>query len=102
VEQLISACETLADSWDRARKARHYFYNNAERMRYGRFRAAGDMIGSGTVESGCKQIVTHRLKLSGAQWSVTGAIQTAKARAVWLCGEWRTLRDQRATLPLAF
>jgi hypothetical protein len=101
VEEVIANCEALAAACELARKAVHYFYTNAERMRYNRFRAAGYMIGSGTVESGCKQIVTHRLKLSGAQWSVTGAIQTAKARAVWLSGEWQTLCDLRAALPLA-
>jgi hypothetical protein len=101
VERVISACEALAASCEPARKAVHYFYTNAERMRYDRFRAAGYMIGSGTVESGCKQIVAHRLKLSGAQWTVTGAVQTAKARAVWLSGQWQTLCHQRAVLPLA-
>jgi hypothetical protein len=61
VEQVISACESLSPSCDLARKAVHYFYTNTERMRYDRFRAAGYMIGSGIVESGCKQIVTQRL-----------------------------------------
>jgi len=69
-------------------------------MRYDQFRAAGYMIGSGTIESACKQIVTHRLKLPGAQWTVTGAVQTAKARAVWLSGQWQTLCNLRMTLPL--
>jgi hypothetical protein len=101
VEQVISACEALAAACDLARKAIHYFYTNAERMRYDRFRAAGYMIGSGTVESGCKQIVTQRLKLPGAQWTVTGAVQTAKARAAWLSGQWQSLCDQRSALPLA-
>ncbi len=101
VETVVSACEAFADSHDLARKAVHYFYSNAERMRYDCFRAAGYMIGSGTVESGCKQIVTHRLKLPGAQWTVDGAVKTAKARAVWLSGQWRSLCDQRAALPLA-
>jgi hypothetical protein len=101
VEQVISACEALADACELARKAVHYFYTHAERMRYDRFRAAGYMIGSGTVESGCKQIVTQRLKLPGAQWTVPGAVQTAKARAVWLSGQWQTLCSQRSALPLA-
>jgi hypothetical protein len=101
VEQVISACEALAASCDLARKDAHYFYTNAERMRYDRFRAAGYMIGSGTVESGCKQIVTHRLKLPGAQWTIPGAVYTAKARAAWLSGHWQTLCDQRSALPLA-
>ncbi len=101
VEAVISACEALAAACEAARKAAHYFYTNAERMRYDRFRAAGYMIGSGTVESGCKQIVSQRLKLPGAQWTVTGAVQTAKARAAWLSGLWQTLCDQRSALPLA-
>ena len=101
VEAVIAACEALAASCELARKAVHYFYSNAERMRYDRFRQAGYMIGSGTVESGCKQIVTQRLKLPGAQWTVAGAVQTAKARAAWLSGQWQTLCDQRSALPLA-
>jgi len=59
------------------------------------------MIGSGTIESACKQIVTQRLKLPGAQWTVTGAVQTAKARAVWLSDQWTALCYLRGTLPLA-
>jgi hypothetical protein len=70
-------------------------------MCYDQFRAAGYLIGSGTVESGCKQIVTQRLKRSGAQWLPDGAVRTAKAHAAWLSGEWSHLSACRATLPLA-
>ena len=101
VEQVIYACQALATSCSEAQKAANYFYTNAERMRYDRFRTAGYMIGSGSVESACKQIVTQRLKLPGAQWIVNGAVQTAKARAAWLSGEWHSLRERRSTLPLA-
>lgn len=101
VEQVIRACQALATSCAEAQKAAHYFYTNAERMRYDRFRTAGYMIGSGSVESACKQIVTQPLKLPGAQWIVAGAVQTAKARAVWLSGEWHSLRESRSSLPLA-
>jgi len=44
----------------------------------------GYAIGSGTVESACKQIATARLKIAGARWTVEGAVATAKARAAWL------------------
>jgi len=101
VERVIQACQALAAACADAQKAAHYFYTNAERMRYDRFRTAGYMIGSGSVESACKQIVTQRLKLPGAQWIVEGAVQTAKARAAWLSGEWRSLCARRSTLPLA-
>ena len=101
VEKVIRACKALAQSCSEARKAVSYFSNNIERMRYDRFRAAGYMIGSGTIESACKQIVTQRLKLPGAQWIVSGAVQTAKARAAWLSGQWQSLCDLRSALPLA-
>ena len=84
----------LAHSCLKAQQAVTYFTHNTEPMRYDKFRAAGYIIGSGTVESGCKQIVTQRLKLPGA-------VQTAKARAVWLSGQWQTLCDHRSALPLA-
>jgi hypothetical protein len=68
-------------------------------MRYDFFRTHGYLIGSGTIESGCKQIVTQRLKRSGAQWLVEGAVLTAKARAAWLSGNWHILCQKRARLP---
>jgi hypothetical protein len=101
VDPVIRACEQLAGRYEKARDAVTYFTNNAPRMKYAQYRAAGYMIGSGTVESGCKQIVTQRLKQPGAQWNVDGAVSTAKARAAWLSGEWDTLCAQRAALPLA-
>ena len=101
VEDVIAACNILSPTCSKAAQDVIYFTNNMERMRYDRFRAAGYMIGSGTIESACKQIVTQRLKLPGAQWEVVGAIRTAKARAAWLSGQWRSLCDQRSALPLA-
>ncbi len=101
VTPVIQACELLAARCEEARKAVTYFTNNAARMKYDQFRAAGYLIGSGTVESGCKQIVTQRLKKPGAQWDVEGAVQTAKARAAWLSGEWNAVCAKRAALPLA-
>lgn len=100
VEDVILACQALATTCLKAAQAATYFANNIERMRYDRFRAAGYMIGSGTIESACKQIVTHRLCLPGAQWEVEGAIYTAKARASWLSGTWPSLCRARSALPL--
>ena len=101
VTPVIQACEQLAARCEQARQAVTYFTNNTPRMKYDQFRAAGYLIGSGTIESGCKQIVTQRLKKPGAQWDVEGAVQTAKARAAWLSGEWDAVCAQRAALPLA-
>jgi hypothetical protein len=101
VEEVIFACNRLASKHDEARQAVTYFSNNRQRMRYDVFRAQGYLLGSGTIESGCKQIVTQRLKRAGAQWIVKGAVLTAKARAAWLSGTWHALSQKRAGLPLA-
>lgn len=98
---VIAACENLAANSETAAQAVTYFRNNQARMQYDRFRQMGYMIGSGTVESGCKQIITHRLKRSGAQWNLQGARLTAKARAAWLSGDWEVLCSFRDHLPLA-
>lgn len=98
VKAVIRTCQSLLDSvGSPAQKLITYFTNNQERMHYAYFRKHNYFIGSGTVESGCKQIITMRLKRSGARWSPTGASATAKARTAWLSGTWDTL----TLLPLA-
>jgi hypothetical protein len=101
VELVIKACQPLAKKSNLAKQALSYYGNNIERMRYAQFRAQGLLIGSGVIESGCKQIVTQRLKLPGAQWNLAGAILVAKARSTWLSGNWQTLVSARSLLPLA-
>ena len=49
-----------------------YYRNNMERMRYDRYRDRGMQIGSGVVESGCRQYGL-RVKRPGTRWSETGA-----------------------------
>ena len=49
-----------------------YYRNNVERMRYDRYRDRGMQIGSGVVESGCRQYGL-RVKRPGTRWSETGA-----------------------------
>ena len=101
VEEVIEACQSLASKSALAKQSLSYYTDNMERMRYAQFRAAGYLIGSGVIESGCKQINTQRLKLPGAQWEVEGAVLTAKARAAWLSGTWNQLVQARSLLPLA-
>lgn len=86
-----------------ALKAVSYFTNNRHRMDYPTYRANGYHIGSGTIESGCKRIVSQRLKVAGAIWDHHNAIKTAKARAALLSGQWTTLASRREhlALPLA-
>ncbi len=101
VAEVIHACAALGRACTEAHDAETYFTNNQARMRYDHYRQAGYLIGSGTVESSCKQIVTQRLKCSGAQWLVPGAIDTAKARAAWLSEDWIPVCTRWSALPLA-
>ncbi len=70
-------------------------------MDYARFRQLGYLIGSGTIESACKQIAAARLKRAGARWTLSGVIATAKARAAWLSRTWDSLMPIYSNLPLA-
>jgi hypothetical protein len=106
LDAVIAAFERFADdprAGEPARKAVTYFTNNRDRMRYPEFRAKGYQIGSGTIESGCKQIVTQRLKVTGAIWNLDNGIKTAKARAALLSRQWPaiTARREHLSLPLA-
>ncbi|MDX1523597.1 MAG: ISKra4 family transposase [Anaerolineae bacterium] len=106
LDEVITAFERLTEhqrAGEAATKAVTYFSNNQHRMDYPTYRAQGYQIGSGTIESGCKQIVSQRLKIAGAIWDLDNAIKTAKARAALLSGQWDTITSRREylALPLA-
>jgi hypothetical protein len=106
LDAVINAFECFTEhhrAREPARKAVTYFTNNRHRLDYPTYRAKGYHIGSGTIESGCKRIVTQRLKVAGAIWDHDNAIKTAKARAALLSGQWDTLTSRREhlSLPLA-
>jgi hypothetical protein len=72
-----------------------YFTNQAPRMAYDRYRAAGWDIGSGMVESACKYVIGAREKGPGMRWSERGA-QTVAAVRVLLCNDQWTANDLAA------
>jgi Uncharacterised protein family (UPF0236) len=60
-----------------------YYTTHQGRMDYPSYRARGLQIGSGSVESACKQLVSARLKQAGMIWDASGAEAVATVRA-WL------------------
>jgi len=52
------------------------------------YRAAGYVIGSGMMESTCKQVVSQRLKGPGMQWSEQGALAMTALIAHRINGSW--------------
>lgn len=82
---VCAACRALSGLAPKAvAEARHYFATNRTRLRYGKFRALGLQIGSGSMDSGCKQLGLARLTIAGARWSDPGARLLGKARAAFL------------------
>lgn len=67
-----------------------YFTNQAPRMAYDRYRAAGWDIGSGMVESACKQVIAAREKGPGMRWSEAGAQTVAAVHVLLLNDQWPT------------
>ena len=102
IDTVIAACAQHIDPTredDPAQKAVTYYTNNQHRMDYPDYRANGYQIGSGTIESGVKQIATQRLKVPGARWNLQSARLVAKARAAFLSGQWDNLAARRKKLP---
>ncbi|MDQ2686823.1 MAG: hypothetical protein M3Y28_03045, partial [Armatimonadota bacterium] len=65
-----------------------YYTNNRCRMNYGQYRKWGLDVGSGAAESGCKQVVSQRLKGAGMRWREAGASAIARLRCLLLSGQW--------------
>ena len=73
-----------------------YYTTHRTRMDYAVYRARGLQIGSGNVESACKQLVSARLKGAGMIWDAAGAAAVATVRA-WLKSErWQAAMALRA------
>jgi hypothetical protein len=103
LDTVIRACEQcrhpqLKPEYDPASIAIRYFTNHRHQMDYPTYRAQGYQIGSGTMESGCKQIGLERLKISGARWGQDreSARRVAKALAAYLSGQWDEMRARPA------
>ena len=73
VAQVIAALKPRRDRSEAVAAFIRYCEANADRMRYDLYRKRGLPVGSGVVESACKQIVGSRFKRAGCRWSKTGA-----------------------------
>lgn len=69
------------------RRAIEYFGNHRDYMRYDEYLADGLPIGSGVVESACKNLVRQRMEGSGMRWSKKGANAMLKIRSIKLNGD---------------
>jgi len=71
-------------------KAKRYLRRYRRFMNYAEQRGQGCPIGSGIVESACKQIVGERMKLSGMRWKRIGAQHVMSLRSILLSQTWQS------------
>jgi len=76
-----------------------YFEDNKEKMHYGKYRKMKLPIGSGTVESACKNVIGGRMKGGGMTWSPSGADGMLQIRSSIESGRFYT--DFKRTLKMA-
>lgn len=92
-EALSGALEALAHAYplvgELVGETLGYYANNRSRMNYACYRQRGWSIGSGAAESGCKQIITQRLKGAGMRWREAGAQTIARLRCLLLGEQWK-------------
>ncbi len=65
-----------------------YLENNAHRMRYDEYLAAGYPIASGVIEGACRYLVKDRMERTGMRWVLNGAHSMLALRSVCLSGLW--------------
>lgn len=67
-----------------------YVAERVDRMDYPAYRQRGWQIGTGMIESTCKQLVGLRLKGPGMHWSEHGALAMTALKATDLNGDWHS------------
>lgn len=68
---------------NRHRQLCGYLRNNQHRTDYPRYQEQGWHIGSGTIESACKNVVNARLNGTGMRWSEHGTTELCHVRALF-------------------
>ena len=85
---LLNVLEKLdRDQMDEPTRAEHngvltYYRNHCARMNYPEYLKQGWQIGSGGVESACKNVINQRLNMGGMRWGEAGGNAMANLRAL--------------------
>jgi hypothetical protein len=99
IEKLVGALRAIHSTnpevAEKIRIEADYFENNAERMRYPKFRRQHLFVGSGVIEAGCKTVIGSRLKQSGMFWTVRGANAILALRCCQLNGRFEEYWEAR-------
>jgi hypothetical protein len=72
-----------------------YLENNARRMAYDRYLAAGYPIASGVIEGACRHVVKDRMERAGMHWTLEGAEAMLEVRSVFVSDGWEQFQTYR-------
>lgn len=64
-----------------------YLLENTERCRYDEYLALGLPIATGVIEGACRHLISDRLDITGARWSLEGAEAVLKVRSLRSSGD---------------
>ncbi len=78
---------------DQIKTSSGYLENNAHRMHYNEYLAAGYPIGSGIIEGACRHIIVDRMEESGMRWVMDGAKAMLGLRCIYINGDWEQFMD---------
>ena len=73
----------------------NYLENNAERMKYDEYLAAGYPIATGVIEGACRHLVKDRMERSGMRWRLESARSMLNVRAVFQSSYWDEFQVER-------
>ena len=66
----------------------NYLRRNSSYMDYQLYLSLGWPIGTGVIEGACRHLINDRFEQAGMRWSLKGAEEMLKLRAVYLNGDW--------------
>jgi hypothetical protein len=70
-----------------------YFEKHRNRIKYHRYKASRQPIGSGIVESAIRRVINLRLKSPSSFWKSENLERMLQLRCILMSGRWRTFKD---------
>lgn len=94
LDELILSGRLKEDVIDAVDRLGFYVWDRSDLIAYKKHRREGRNIGSGAIESLCKQVFSMRMKGPGMFWSEEGAENLMALRTLYVTDQWASLWNQ--------
>jgi len=88
IKQIKTKQEIKGNKAETIEKVIKYLTNHKSLMKYDQYLSKGYPVGTGVVESACKQVVKQRMEGSGMRWSIDGAENMLLMRSIKTSNDW--------------